>query len=82
MKEIESGRDALCQLTTDIRIDKFTQEMIEMGIKSIDMAVSKIEKLSQTGEGLLNSLEWAMDNREMPEDMQDYIIAWKEFSCD
>lgn len=38
----------------------------------------QVKRLQNNGDRLLACLEWAMEGREMPEDMQDAITAWWE----
>lgn len=41
-----------------------------------DQAASKIQELRQLGDQLVNCLSWAMEGKEMPEDMVEVMDAW------
>jgi hypothetical protein len=40
---------------------------------------AQLKRLQDNGDRLLACLEWAMDGRAMPEDMQDAITVWEEY---
>jgi hypothetical protein len=60
---VESGRDALCELVIDPRIDRLTRPMIQMGIDAIDRAVAEVERLRAQVAELLPWAEAAADAR-------------------
>lgn len=39
---------------------------------------AEIERLRRDGNFLFNSLQWAMEGREVPEDMADVMNSWQE----
>lgn len=41
-------------------------------------AATKIERMREVGDCLVECLEWAMVGREKPEDMLDAIAVWTE----
>jgi hypothetical protein len=53
---VESGRDALCELVIDPRIDRLTKPLVQMGIDAIDRAVTDVERLRAQ---VVELLPWA-----------------------
>lgn len=57
---------------------KDTCRVVMLGGFIFDEAADEIERLQQVNSRLVNCLKWAMDGRDMPEDMQDLIQVCEE----